>query len=129
VIHDDAGVLDLADPFEMTMSRDDDATTFALTGELVFGSGLDRLPVAVVNALAAAPAPEVVRVDVSEIRRIDLDGVATLVRAQQRIASLGRRFSLVGAHDQVRRRLEIAGVLGLLERSVVDRAASAPRAR
>jgi anti-anti-sigma factor len=128
-IRDHARVLDLADLFEMTTSRDGDTTTLILAGELAFGSGLDRLPAAVANALARAPAPAVIRVDVSEIRRIDLDGVAALVRAQQRIVSLGGRFSLVGAHDQVRRRLEIAGVLGLLERSAVGQAASASHAR
>jgi hypothetical protein len=50
-------VLDLADLFEMTTSRDGDTTTFTLVGELAFGSGLDRLPVAMAGVLAGSPSP------------------------------------------------------------------------
>lgn len=58
-----------------------------------------------------------VRVDVRQVELIDLEGIAMLMRARQAAARRGIGFRVVDGTARIRRRLEIAGVLDLLEGS------------
>lgn len=57
-----------------------------------------------------------VKVDVRQVDLIDLEGIAVLMRARQAAERRGIGFRVVDGSARIRRRLEIAGVLDLLER-------------
>lgn len=56
-----------------------------------------------------------IRVDLSPVSFIDNFGVATLVALYKEARRRGKRFEVEGAQGQVREKLEITGVLGVLE--------------
>jgi anti-anti-sigma factor len=80
-----------------------------LTRDNWFGS-LDR---AVAEALNEQP--EVLIVRVKDVEVIDLEGIGALLRTRRSATQAGARFVLVDGQPAVRRRLEVAGVLTLLE--------------
>jgi anti-anti-sigma factor len=80
-----------------------------LTRENSFGS-LDRTVAQVLDE-----QPEVLIVRVKDVEVIDLEGIGALLRTRRRATEAGARFFLVDGQPVVRRRLEVAGVLTLLE--------------
>jgi anti-anti-sigma factor len=56
-----------------------------------------------------------IRVDLSPVRFMDSYGVATLVGLQRESHDRGKQFIVEGASGQVREKLRVTGVLGILE--------------
>lgn len=60
-----------------------------------------------------------IRVDLSDLKEINLDGVAVLISLWKESAARGKRFMGQGARGQVRAKLQITGILGPLESPAV----------
>ena len=56
-----------------------------------------------------------IRVNLSDLEEIDLEGVAVLIALWKESAARGKRLVGEGARGQVREKLEITGMLGPLE--------------
>jgi anti-anti-sigma factor len=80
-----------------------------LTRENWFGA-LDRTVARVLDE-----QPEVLIVRLKDVEVIDLEGIGALLRTRRRATDAGARFVVVDGQPAVRRRLEVAGVLTLLE--------------
>jgi anti-anti-sigma factor len=57
-----------------------------------------------------------IRIDLQSLRFIDLEGVAALLALRKESKEKGKRFTIERAQGQVREKLEVTGVLDLLER-------------
>jgi anti-anti-sigma factor len=57
-----------------------------------------------------------IRVDLHEVRFIDLEGVAALLSLRRESQERGKRFTIERVQGQVRQKLGVTGVLDLLER-------------
>ena len=56
-------------------------------------------------------------VDLSDVDEISLEGVAILLRLLEESQRRGKRFGVEHPHDQVREKLALTGLLGLLTES------------
>jgi anti-anti-sigma regulatory factor len=56
-----------------------------------------------------------IRVDLSDLEEISLEGIAVLIALWKESAAQGKRFVGQGARGQVREKLQITGMLGPLE--------------
>jgi anti-anti-sigma regulatory factor len=56
-----------------------------------------------------------IRVDLSDLKEISLEGIAVLIALWKESAARGKRLVAQGARGQVREKLQITGTLGPLE--------------
>jgi anti-anti-sigma factor len=56
-----------------------------------------------------------IRLDLSGLEEIDLEGIGVLIKLWKESAARGKRFVGQGARGQVREKLQITGMLGPLE--------------
>jgi anti-anti-sigma factor len=91
-----------------------DRVVLQLRGELTGSLQTDRIKEALEEHYVD-DGVTVIRVDLSELSFLDNYGVATLVALMRESERRGKRFLAAGAERQVRDKLRIAGVLGLLE--------------
>lgn len=98
----------------ITISTHPDGTghVVAVRGDLSRASDLSPVLRAVERV---ADTSAEVKIDVGRVELIDLEGIAVLMRARQAAGRRGIGFRVVEGSARIRRRLEIAGVLDLLE--------------
>jgi anti-anti-sigma factor len=97
------------------MDREDDHADLRLEGELVGPREADRLK----NDLErhyVDDGVKLIRVDLSRLRFISLEGIASLLDLWRASLARGKRFVVVGARAQVREKMFVTGVLRPLER-------------
>jgi ABC-type transporter Mla MlaB component len=88
----------------------------SLTGVLGDRQRRDGTLLLALNELFLDGEVRTVRLDLSELRHIDLEGVAALIAAVRRGEELGTACSVEGAAGQVLQRLTDVGLLGYLSR-------------
>jgi anti-anti-sigma factor len=98
--------------WDHTVSQDGDTCTVALSGELDMG-GFDGLCRVLVDA-ASRPGTVVVRADVAAVDFIDSSGVRAFLAAYNQANASGRRFTVTRPPRNVRRVLQITGLLPIL---------------
>jgi anti-anti-sigma regulatory factor len=94
---------------------DDRGWAVDVAGDLTREGGLDRLDRSLSRVLEEKP--ELVTVRVRDVDVIDLEGIGALLKARRKAMVARSRFVVVDGQPAVRRRLEVAGVLALLEES------------
>lgn len=100
------------EPFAATYRRDlDGRITIDLTGELDMATASAVL--ACVQAAAPEPGCDVVA-DLSGLSFADSAGISSLITVSKRIRSEGGSFSIVGLQHEVRRVLELTGLIEYL---------------
>lgn len=95
-----------------TVSQDGDTCTVALSGELDMG-GFDGLCRVLVDA-ATRPGTAVVQADVAGVDFIDSSGIRAFLAAYNKANAAGRRFTVTRPPRNVRRVLQITGLLPIL---------------
>lgn len=85
-----------------------------LSGTLAYEPWTDRLRSFLEQHFINDGVKEI-RLDLGEVDRIDLEGVATLIVLRREAEARGKRLVVEHAQGSVRRRLELTGVLELLE--------------
>ena len=95
-----------------TISQDGDTCTVALSGELDM-CGYDGLCKVLVDA-ATSPGTAVVRADVAGVDFIDSSGIRAFLAAYNTANAAGRRFTVTRPPRNVRRILQITGLLPIL---------------
>jgi anti-anti-sigma factor len=96
------------------IDRQGDHILLALEGDLTGRVMTDRLKEALEEHYVD-DGVRVIRVDLSPVRFMDSYGVATLVGLLRASQDRGKRFVVEGAGGQVREKLRVTGVLGILE--------------
>jgi anti-anti-sigma factor len=99
---------------ELWSYPNDEGHVVKVTGELTAAEPLTRLP-NTVERIVEHGSPKVVKLDVPDVEMVDLEGIAALVKARQSAVRNGVRFKLVDGQPRVRSRLEVTGLLRLLE--------------
>jgi len=99
---------------ELSSYPNDEGHVVKITGELTASEPLMRLPNTIERIIQHGP-PELVKVDVHDVEMVDLEGIAALVKARQSAVRNGVRFKLVDGQPRLRNRLEMTGLLRLLE--------------
>ena len=92
--------------------HDDGAVVYALEGEIDMG-GADALHRRIVG-LAASPTGDIV-LDMAGVSFVDSSGLRSLITARDAVVAAGHGFRLRGASPEVRRLLELVGLLELFE--------------
>jgi anti-anti-sigma factor len=96
-------------PFKVRSEQEDGVFVIAVEGELDMNTATD-LERELEGALAAAQAP--LLIDLSRCEFIDSTGIALIVRSWQALDGDGnRRFALCGVGHQVKRVLDITGLV------------------
>ena len=85
-----------------------------VVGELTAQEPLARLPAEVQRVVERDRSP-FVKVNVRNVELVDLEGIACLVEARRVAVERGVRFALVDGQPRVRHRLQVTGLLQLLE--------------
>ena len=91
-----------------------DGHVVKVVGELTAQEPLARLPAAV-RRVVENEHPPFVKVNVRAVELVDLEGIASLVEARKVAIEHGARFALIDGQPRVRHRLEVTGLLRLLE--------------
>jgi anti-anti-sigma factor len=99
---------------EISTYPNGDGQVVKVVGELTAQEPLARLPTAV-RRIVEAQGPAIVKVNVREVEIVDLEGIASLVEARKVALEHGARFALIDGQPRVRHRLEVTGLLQLLE--------------
>lgn len=99
---------------ELSADPNDERYVLRVAGELTASEPLTRLPATVERIIETGP-PDVVEVNVRDVEMVDLEGIAALVKARQAAARRGVRFRVVDGQPRLRNRLEMTGLLHLLE--------------
>ena len=99
---------------ELSTFANGDRHVVKVAGQLTDDSELGRLPL-VVEQVVGQGMPAVVELDLGGVEIIDMEGIGAILQARKRAIARGSRFVLVEERPQVRRRLEISGLLPLLE--------------
>jgi anti-anti-sigma factor len=107
------GPSDIVIEFEVK-AREGDHVLLELKGDLAGRVMTDRLK-AVLEEHYVDDGVRRIRVDVSPVRFMDSYGVATLVGLLRESHARGKQFVVEGASGQVREKLRVTGVLGILE--------------
>jgi anti-anti-sigma factor len=92
--------------------RDDGVVTLAPAGEVDMGA-VGALGSALLDALSAPERVDVV-VDLTRVTFLDCAGIGALVAGRNTAVSRGCGYTVVNAQQQVRRVLELTGVLAAL---------------
>jgi stage II sporulation protein AA (anti-sigma F factor antagonist) len=95
-----------------TISQDGDTCTVTISGELDMG-GFDGLCRVLLDA-ATRPGTAVVRADVAGVDFIDSSGIRAFLTAYNQATASGRRFTVTRPPRNVRRVLQITGLLPIL---------------
>ena len=90
-----------------TLPRGEDIIVLAARGELDLASS-ELLESAIAAAIESAAAQVIL--DLRGLEFIDSVGISVLIRANQRLHDLGRRFGLVRGGAQVQRLLSLTGL-------------------
>ena len=99
---------------ELSTFANGDRHIVKVAGQLTDDSLLGRLP-SVVEQVVCEALPAIVELDIAGVEIIDMEGIGAILQARQRAIARGSQFILVEGRPQVRRRLEISGLLPLLE--------------
>jgi anti-sigma B factor antagonist len=108
-------------PLRYQVDRLSDEVSVKLTGELDMSTA-DELRDVLIEAIGEPPAAAV-DVDLGEVSFLDSSSIAALVKASNKAAEAGCRFSVSQAHGIVRRVLDITGLLDVLTEPAATRAA------
>jgi anti-anti-sigma factor len=100
------------DGWDYTVSREADACTVMLSGELDM-SAHDTL-LEIVTAEVGRPGVRAVRADLSAVSFLDSSIMSVFVNAYLKAQDLGRSFTVAGQTGIVQRNLNTAGLLQLL---------------
>lgn len=92
--------------FRVTIHPKTQATVLALSGELDLAS-FPRLEHAIDRVLEAADVPELVVLDLSELQFMDVAGLRSVLRSDQRIRGAGARLLVASARPGVVRLLSL----------------------
>lgn len=90
-----------------------DYVVLALRGDLAGGEPLARLH-DMLEEHYVDNGVKLIRVDLREVPRITLEGIATLLALWKESLSRGKRFRVDNPQDQVATRMRETGVLGVL---------------
>jgi len=99
---------------EISTYPDGDGQVVKVVGDLTSQQPLARLP-STVRRIVDSEAPTDLKVNVRDVELIDLEGIASLIEARKVALERGARFALVDGQPRVRHRLEVTGLLDLLE--------------
>jgi anti-anti-sigma factor len=103
-----------AGPAYEVIEREDDFVVLQVRGELSGRVWTDQLKRSLEEHYVDDGVKRI-RVDISPVSFVDNYGVATLVALQGHSRERGKQFFLEGAQGQPREKLEVTGVLRILE--------------
>lgn len=94
--------------------RGNDYVVVRLTGELAGEGWTDRIR-RILEDHYIDDGVHSIRIDLGPLRFMDSEGLTTLLTLWKESQERGKTFAVDGASGQVRRKLEVSGLLGILE--------------
>jgi anti-anti-sigma factor len=96
------------------VERGRDYVVVRLAGELAGEGWTDRIG-RILEEHFIDDGVQLIRLDITPLTFMDSEGLATILRLRQESRARRKVFSVHGATGQVRRKLEVSGLLGILE--------------